>query len=146
MTAVSSELLHATSVAIGDRAILIESREPYDRANLALQMIDRGARLISDRETMCSRRERELLACAVAGAVAGQVHAHGTGPLFVPHSDHVPVALLLILAEDVSQHPDGVESRVIAGVEIPVIALSTRDVAAPIKATLWLDQQLSRKQ
>ncbi|MBA3881078.1 MAG: aldolase, partial [Sphingobium sp.] len=55
MTVVSSETLHVSCVAIGDRAVLIEGRSGAGKSDLALRLIDRGARLVSDDYTLVVR-------------------------------------------------------------------------------------------
>ena len=48
LTSLSSETVHTSAVAIGDRAILIGGRSGQGKSDLALRLIDRGALLISD--------------------------------------------------------------------------------------------------
>ena len=49
MAPLSSETLHATTVAIGGRAVLIEGPSGSGKSDLALRLIDRGARLVGRR-------------------------------------------------------------------------------------------------
>ena len=50
--ALSSETLHATSVAIGGRAVLLCGPSGVGKSDLALRLIDRGATLVSDDYTL----------------------------------------------------------------------------------------------
>jgi serine kinase of HPr protein (carbohydrate metabolism regulator) len=57
MTILSSEMLHATSVAIDGHVVLIQGVSGIGKSDLALRLIDRGAVLISDDRTLaCSAR------------------------------------------------------------------------------------------
>ncbi|MFN3389305.1 MAG: HPr kinase/phosphorylase, partial [Allosphingosinicella sp.] len=47
-----SETVHASCVAIGGRAVLIAGRSGSGKSDLALRLIDRGARLVSDDYTI----------------------------------------------------------------------------------------------
>ena len=60
----SSETLHASSVAKDGRAILISGRSGAGKSDLALRLIDRGATLISDDYTIVRRVNGRLVATA----------------------------------------------------------------------------------
>ena len=62
MVALSSETIHASCVAIGGRAVLIEGVSGSGKSDLALGLIDRGAQLVSDDYTVVQRREARLIA------------------------------------------------------------------------------------
>ena len=64
MTELSSETLHASCVAIDDRAVLIEGSSGSGKSDLALRLIDRGARLVSDDYTLVTRHAMTLRASA----------------------------------------------------------------------------------
>ena len=57
--------LHATTVALGGRAVLLTGPSGAGKSDLALRLIDRGATLVSDDQTMVIRRDRRLFAAAV---------------------------------------------------------------------------------
>lgn len=137
MAALSSEAIQAACVAVNGRGVLIECREGEGRVNLALRMIDRGAVLVADVQTICLRRDNGLLASAPAGA-AGRIEVRGLGILEMPHAEHVPVDLLIVLLDAGPRFPEDKRTRTIAGVDVPALALSASDAAAAIKAELWL--------
>lgn len=137
MAMLSSEAVQAACVAIDGRGVLIEGRDGDARTDLALRLIDRGAVLVADLQTVCLRQDRSLLAIAPAGA-AGRIEVRGLGIVEMPHVERVPVELLIVLLDAGPRFPEDKRTRSIAGVEVPVLALSASDHAAPIKAELWL--------
>ena len=62
MTALSSETVHASCVAIRGRAVLIEGRSGSGKSDLALRLIDHGAMLVSDDYTLLTRDGTRLIA------------------------------------------------------------------------------------
>lgn len=137
MTFVSSETLHVSCVAIGDRAVLIEGRSGAGKSDLALRLIDRGARLVSDDYTLLVRDRQALLATAPP-TIAGKIEVRGIGIITLPHVERVPVALMVELRDDVERMPLDMPVRSIAGVNVPVIAVEGHLASAPIKVELAL--------
>jgi serine kinase of HPr protein (carbohydrate metabolism regulator) len=140
MAVLSSEAIQAACVAVDGRGVLIECRESDARVDLALRMIDRGAVLVADGQTVCLRQDKQLLASAPAGT-SGRIEVRGLGIVEIHHAERVPVALLIVLLDAGPRFPDDKRTRTIAGVEVPVLALSAGDHAGPIKAELWLKQK-----
>jgi serine kinase of HPr protein (carbohydrate metabolism regulator) len=137
MTNVSSETLHASCVAIDGRAVLIEGRSGSGKSDLALRLIDRGARLVSDDYTVLVR-ERDRLLAQPPATIAGKIEVRGIGIVDMPHGERVPVALVVCLSEQVERMPDEGEIRTIAGVVVPMITLNARETSAAIKVGLAL--------
>ncbi len=137
MTIVSSETLHTSCIAIGARAVLIEGRSGAGKSDLALRLIDRGAQLVSDDYTILQRTGQSLIATAPA-TIAGKIEVRGLGIIDMPFVDRVPVAMLIMLADDPERMPLDHQSRKIAGVEIPVVVIAGHDASAPIKVELAL--------
>ncbi|MBY8827820.1 HPr kinase/phosphorylase [Hephaestia mangrovi] len=137
MTNVSSETLHASCVAIDGRAVLIEGRSGSGKSDLALRLIDRGARLVSDDYTVLVR-ERDRLLAQPPATIAGKIEVRGIGIVDMPHGERVPVALVVCLSEQVERMPDDGEIRTIAGIVVPMITLNAREASAAIKVGLAL--------
>ena len=103
------DTIHATTVAIGGRGVLISGPSGSGKSDLALRLIDRGAVLVADGNR--ARAEQVLEACLAAGLQARHVV---TGP----------EALEVALAD--------VPALVIAALELPLIdALVTVSDAPP---------------
>lgn len=134
---VSSERLHASCVAIGGAAVLIEGPSGSGKSDLSLRLIDRGARLVSDDYTLVTRRGRDLLASAPE-AIAGKIEVRGLGIVEMPCDTDIQVKLLISLNEAVTRLPDDPPLRTIAGLGVPVVTLNAFEGSAPVKAELAL--------
>lgn len=137
MTVLSSEMLHASCVAIGDRAVLIEGHSGAGKSDLALRLIDRGATLVSDDYTLV-KRAKQVLTAHAAPNIAGKIEARGIGLLDMPYREGVMVALFVALGGTPERLPAPDERRALLGVSLPLIALSGFEASAPIKLELAL--------
>lgn len=142
MAIVSSETLHASCVAIGEHAVLIEGRSGAGKSDLALRLIDRGAALVSDDYTVLMRSARKLLATPPA-TIAGKIEVRGLGIVAMPYRDRVAVSLLVELVDEVERMPPEPQTRRIAGVDVPVVAMNGHDASGPIKVELALKRLAS---
>ena len=77
--------LHATSVALGARGLLILGRSGAGKSTLALQMIALGATLVADDRTIVTPGPHGLTLSAPP-AIAGRIEARGMGLLTLPHT------------------------------------------------------------
>lgn len=128
----SSETVHASSVAIEGRAVLIGGRSGTGKSDLALRLIDRGAKLVSDDYTYVRRTEGRALASAPP-TIAGKIEMRSIGLVELEAERDVPIALFVDLDRQPQRLPDLEESRMLAGVAVPTIALSGLEPSAPIK-------------
>jgi serine kinase of HPr protein (carbohydrate metabolism regulator) len=128
----SSETVHTSCVAIDGRAVLIGGRSGKGKSDLALRLIDRGAKLVSDDYTLV-RRVRDRLLASPPETIKGKIEVRGVGILEFPIERDVPVALFVDLDMDATRLPVDREERLVAGVGIPVVGLSALEPSAPIK-------------
>lgn len=134
----STEMLHASTVAIGGRAVLIEGLSGAGKSDLALRLIDRGAMLVSDDYTML-RKDGEQLVASAAPNIAGKIEVRGVGVVAMPHIDNVPVALIVTLGDlQPDRIPEDDRRRMVSGVAVPSIALRAFEASTPIKVELAL--------
>jgi serine kinase of HPr protein (carbohydrate metabolism regulator) len=131
----STERVHASSVSIDGKIVLISGRSGSGKSDLALRLLDRGAMLISDDYTLVSRVDGGLIASAPE-TIAGKIEVRGVGLVDWPAGDPGPVALMVVLDAPVSRMPDEMIHRTVAGVEVPVFALAGLEPSAPIKVEL----------
>ena len=139
MPALSSETLHASTVAIEGRAVLIEGRSGAGKSDLALRLIDRGAKLVSDDYTLVIRQGATLVARPPA-TITGKMEVRGIGIVDLPHVTDVPVALIVQLDTEVLRLPER-RLRKVAGVEVRQVAIEALHASAPIKVELALRQE-----
>ena len=132
-------LVHATTVAIGGRAVLLRGLSGSGKSDLALRLIDAGARLVADDRSELWREGEAILVRAPA-TIAGLVEARGIGILRVDSLAVAPLALVvdLVAPEAVERLPEP-RSETILGLSIPLIALAPFEASAPAKLRLALD-------
>jgi serine kinase of HPr protein (carbohydrate metabolism regulator) len=131
-------MLHATCVAIDGRAVLIEGAPGSGKSDLALRLVDRGARLVADDQTLVVQTPAGLVA-RPPRTIAGRMEVRGIGIVTLPHLAEAPVALLVRLDPEPPRLPER-QRRLVAGHEVRAIALDPRPASAPIKVELALVQ------
>ena len=135
--ALSSETLHATSVAIDGRVVLLCGPSGAGKSDLALRLIDRGAMLVSDDYTLLKRVDGRLIATAPQ-TISGRMEVRGLGIVDMPVLAEAPVALLADLFEKVDRMPLTPVHRALAGINVPVMKIAPFELSAAIKVELAL--------
>ena len=135
----SSENLHASSVARDGRAVLISGLSGSGKSDLALRMLDRGFTLVSDDRTII-RKEGERLLASSPATIKGKLEIRGIGIVEVESTDNVPVALVVELSNDIERLPDDSRERLILGTGIPLITVDAMTASAASKVALALDR------
>ena len=135
----SSETVHASSVAIDGRAVLISGPSGSGKSDLALRLLDRGFTLVSDDQTIVRRDDGRLIASAPPN-IAGKLEVRGIGIVDIDHVEDVPVALLVELASDIQRIPDDSRERPILGVALPIVGIDAMAASAASKVALALDR------
>jgi serine kinase of HPr protein (carbohydrate metabolism regulator) len=128
----SSETVHASAVAIAGRAVLIGGRSGHGKSDLALRLIDRGARLISDDYTFVRRIEGRAIASAPP-TIIGKIEIRGVGLVELETEQDVPVALYIDLDATPERLPESGGALMLAGVSIPTVAMNGLEGSAPLK-------------
>jgi serine kinase of HPr protein (carbohydrate metabolism regulator) len=132
MAELSSETVQGACVAIDGRGVLIEARDDAQRTDLLLRLLDRGATLVSDAHTACTRRGDGLRAAPLPGT-GGRIEIRGIGAVEMQSLAEVDVALIVVVLDAAPRLPEDRRTRNIAGVGVPVLALGPGEPAAPIK-------------
>ena len=135
----SAETLHASTVALDGRAVLISGPSGSGKSDLALRLIDRGFTLVSDDQTIVKRDGDRLLATAPP-TIAGKIEIRGIGIIEMERSSDVPVALWIELTSDIQRIPDDSRERPILGLPLPLISIDAMTASAPAKVELALDR------
>lgn len=135
----SSETIHATTVASDGRAVLICGPSGSGKSDLALRLIDRGWQLVSDDQTIVHRAGDGLRASAPA-TIAGKLEVRGIGIVEMQHVDDVPVHLAVELTSEIQRLPDDARERRILGVAVPMISVDAMTASAAAKVVLALDR------
>ena len=135
----SSENLHASTVALGGRAVLISGPSGSGKSDLALRLLDRGFILVSDDRTIV-RKEGSRLIASAPETIKGKLEVRGVGIVEVEHRTDVPVALVVELSSDIQRLPDEGRERMILGLAIPLINVDAMTASAPSKVAVALDR------
>jgi HPr kinase/phosphorylase len=101
MTAPASVLLHATTISLGGRAIMLRGVPGSGKSDLALRLLECGAdcALVADDQTLLTRQGDTLLASAPS-SIAGLLEVRGLGIVSLPAVRDVP----LLLVADLMPH------------------------------------------
>jgi len=135
----SAETLHATTVALDGRAVLISGPSGSGKSDLALRLLDRGFVLVSDDQTIVKKDGSKLVATAPP-TIAGKLEVRGIGIVDVERADNAPVALVVELTSEIQRLPDDSRDRLILGVRVPLINVDAMAASAPSKVALALDR------
>lgn len=135
----SAESIHATTVARDGRAVLISGPSGSGKSDLALRLMDRGFRLVSDDQTLV-RRDGERLIASAPPTIAGKLEVRGIGIVDVETVSDVAVALLVELTSDIQRLPDDARERPLLGISLPLVSIDAMTASAAAKVALALDR------
>jgi serine kinase of HPr protein (carbohydrate metabolism regulator) len=133
----SAETIHASTVAIDGRAVVIAGPSASGKSDLALRLLDRGFTLVSDDQTLIKREGERLMATAPPN-IAGKLEIRGIGIVDMETIGNVPVALFVDLTSEIQRLPDDNRERPLLGVRIPLITIDAMTASAPSKVALAL--------
>ncbi len=137
--------VHATSVALKAgarwRGVLLRGPSGAGKSDLALRLIDDGARLIADDQTHLAKKGHALIA-SPPPALAGMIEVRGIGIVKLPRAQLLaaaPLALLvdLVRADAVERMPEP-ECEMVQDVELPRLVLAPFEVSTVAKLRLAL--------
>lgn len=135
----SSETLHATTVAKNGRAVVIAGRSGSGKSDLALRLLDCGFALVSDDQTYLRVIDGKLIAAAPP-AIRGKLEVRGIGIVDVESIDDVAVCLVVEIASAIERLPDEGRERLILGIGVPVVSIDALNASAPAKLAIALDR------
>jgi len=136
-TAAAGELtLHATCVAVGEHGVLITGPSGSGKSDLALRLIDDGARLVADDLTTVRAEDGTPVALAPP-RLAGKIEVRGIGILPVPSAPRVRLAIEIALAPSakIERLPEP-ETTDYLGVSLPRYAIDPFTASAAAKVRL----------
>jgi serine kinase of HPr protein (carbohydrate metabolism regulator) len=135
----SSENLHASSVSLEGRAVLISGPSGSGKSDLTLRLLDRGFTLVSDDRTIVRKQDNRIIASAPE-TIRGKLEIRGVGIVDMDTAANVPVALVVELTSDIQRLPDDDRERLVLGTGIPLISVDAMTASAPSKVALALDR------
>ncbi len=127
------EQIHATAIDIDGDGVLLRGPSGCGKSDLALRLIDAGARLVADDRTDLTLSDGRVFASAPV-ELSGLIEVRGVGILTMAALEKTPLALAvdLVGAADVERIPDpaGVD---ILGLSVPLLCLAPFEVSAAAK-------------
>lgn len=131
--------VHASSVVIDGKAVLICGPSGSGKSDLALRLIDRGATLLCDDRTHVSC-DGDMLIAKPMPNITGLLEVRGLGLIRFPHCMKAPIAMIVQLLDHQDSAPERMPhrlpSRILCGIEIPVLSLHGFEATAPLKIEL----------
>jgi HPr kinase/phosphorylase len=130
--------VHGTAIALGSEGILLRGPSGAGKSDLALRLIDQGARLVADDQTEL-RREGDDIIMSAPATIAGRIEVRGLGIVDVPHLASAPLRLVVDLMppQEIERMPAARECTFL-GRAVPVVALAPFEASAPAKLRLAL--------
>jgi HPr kinase/phosphorylase len=133
-------LMHATTVAVDGGAILLRGPSGSGKSDLALRLIDGGAQLVADDQTVLRRVGDRVLAAAPP-TIAGLIEIRGIGIVKLDMADPVPLLLIadLVAPREVIREMERIPTRsceTVLGVSVALIALAPFEASAAAKLRL----------
>ncbi|MFT8737154.1 MAG: HPr kinase/phosphatase C-terminal domain-containing protein [Zymomonas mobilis] len=133
----SSALIHATTVLVKNQGVLLIGPSGSGKSDLALRLIDRGAKLVSDDYSLIDIKPKENILTATAPKnIAGLLEIRGLGVVTLPFCPKAKLALAIILEGDVERMPEKDSSIKILGRALPAITINAFEASAPIKVEM----------
>lgn len=136
----SSVLLHGTCVEINGKAVLITGQSGFGKSSVALQLIDRGAMLVADDQTLISFIDGMLVALPPP-TIRGLLEVRGVGLISYPYQEKSPLFLSVEICDDESYErlpePLFIEYH---ECEVPLLKLKRGDPMSAIKIELKLSK------
>jgi serine kinase of HPr protein (carbohydrate metabolism regulator) len=126
-------LVHGTCVAMDGMGVLLRGPSGSGKSDLALRLIDLGARLVADDQVELSGDDERVTASAPA-ALAGLIEARGLGILRIDHLATARVALVVdLVASDTIERLPQLETASICGIELPLLRIDPFAASAAAK-------------
>lgn len=130
------ETVHATTVAIDGAGVLLRGPSACGKSDLALRLIDDGARLVADDRTVLVLRDG-IVEASAPPSIRGKIEVRGLGIVRLP--DATPATLRLVVdlvrREEIERMPAGA-SIALLGVALPVLRLDPFAASAAAKVRL----------
>lgn len=125
-------MVHATAVAIDGNGVLIIGPSGSGKSDLALRLIDRGAKLVSD-DAVAVSIEQDMLVLFAAPNIETLLEIRGIGIQTVPAIGSAPLRLVAELTETIERMPPQQMVSAIGGFNIPSVKLAPFETSAAIK-------------
>jgi len=128
--------IHASCIAIGARGVLLLGKSGAGKSDLALRLIDDGARLVADDRAILFV-VRGALHARAPQSIKGLLEIRGLGIVAVPARPNAKIALVVRLGREGARLPAAslyhAPAPLRAAKPVPQIALDARFASTPAK-------------
>ena len=129
-------LIHGTCVELFGLGVLLCGPSGSGKSDLALRLIDDGARLVADDQVVLTKIAGRIQAAAPT-QIAGRIEVRGIGIVDVATIEVAQMVLIvnLVAPADIPRMPEPYEC-LLAGISLPTIALAPFEASAAAKVRL----------
>ncbi|MEY3634729.1 MAG: hypothetical protein RLZZ61_1139 [Pseudomonadota bacterium] len=127
-----ANILHGSAVAIGGNGVLLCGPSGSGKSDLALRLIDRGAKLICD-DILHIEHSNSFPLLACAPNIAGKIEVRGIGICTVEFLPSAPLRLIVQLTQNVERMPPAHQSINIEGFSVPMLKLDPFQTSSVLK-------------
>lgn len=125
--------IHASCIELAGAGILLRGPSGSGKSDLALRLIDGGARLVADDRTDLTAEDGALIASPPA-TILGKLEVRGIGIMTLPSVARARVGMAVDLVDpsSVERLPKGQRCSYL-GIDLPLIAVAPFEASAPAK-------------
>lgn len=123
---VKPETLHASSVSVGNSAVLILGKSGAGKSALALGLMAHGAALVADDRTIVEATEYGLKASCPA-SIQGKIEARGVGILLAEFLPYSYIRLVVDLDKEEADRLPPMREVTLLGVNVPLLHKTVHD-------------------
>ena len=129
--------IHASCVAIDGRGVLLLGPSGSGKSDLALRLVDEGAKLVADDRCELFVRGRKLCA-RPPHSIAGLLEMRDIGIIALPHTKSAAVALAVRLGTSRMRLPEPAFYVSPLGPQVPLILVKADAASAPARIRMAL--------
>lgn len=132
-----AEMVHGTAVVIGGHGVLLRGPSGSGKSDLALRLIDRGAKLIGD-DILHIEMSDGLPVLAFAPSIAGKMEVRGVGICTLDFVERAPLTLVVDLTTDIDRMPPADQRAEMGDFSVPLYKLDPFQDSSVLKVELAL--------
>ena len=138
----NSKRIHGTSISLGENGLLIIGESGSGKSDLALRLIDSGATLISDDQTLCLKKQDEIFLFSIE-AIYGLLEVRDMGIIKVPYVENVKMKIIVSLVQKKTERLYPKNEKRLLGLNFPHLELESNEISAVAKIKLKLNERFS---
>lgn len=136
----ATAVLHASCVRLGDAGVVLLGPPGSGKSDLALRLIDGGARLVAD-DRLAVERCGGIVIGRAPECIAGLIEVRGLGIMRIEHCASSPLCLVVALSTEAPPRLPEPMTFDLLGVRLPYFELDPRPPSACAKIRLALAAQ-----